>query len=323
MVQQWKKTLNATPPPVAVKTVLIAGAQDLDIPGPDYTFGFGFLDGKASADLIVADGGTGKRIRVESIAQGGQFEVPMTITAPQSLRVVLGWADPEVLILGDEFADKTLVNDLDLKVIDPSGNTVLPYVLDKDVPAQAATRGVNSVDNTEEVEIANAQVGVYRVVVNGTRVVSPQQFVLIGNGEVGMAAVPCVDPNEPNDTQTGAFGYLPSGEPTPGKICGATDVDFFKVRTNSNDPIRVTVTAGDTPLRVTLSSSIVPGATVDVPANGTNTVQTALGGSGSPLPTADVFIKVEAIGTVGAEASYTIRATYTFTPPPRRRAARG
>jgi hypothetical protein len=72
-----------------------------------------------------------------------------------------------------------------------------------------------------------------------------------------------------------------------------------------------------------LSSSIVPGATVDVPANGTNTVQTELGGSGSPLPTADVFIKVEPTGTVGAEASYTITATYTFTPPPRRRAARG
>jgi len=323
LFQQWKRTFNgATPQPVAIKTLLIAGAQDVGNPGPDYTYGFGFLDGKASADLIVADGGSGKRIRIESAAQGAQFEAPMFITAVQNLRVVLGWSDPEVLVLGDEFIDNTLVNDLDLKVIDPNGNTVLPYILDKTQPAQAATRGVNTVDNTEEVEIPNAASGVYRLIVTGTRVTSSQQFVLIGNGEVGTAVPPCVDGNEPNDTQTAAFGYLPSGQPTVGKICGASDVDFFKVRTNSNDPIRVTVAAGDTPLRVTLSSSIVPPATMDVPANGTNTVETSLGNLPSPLPTADVFIKIEPIGTVGANATYTTTTTYTFTPPARRRAAR-
>jgi len=40
------------------------------------------------------------------------------------------------------------------------------------------------------------------------------------------------------------------------------------------------------------------------------------------LPTADVFIKIEPIGTVGANATYTTTTTYTFTPPARRRAAR-
>ena len=321
--QLWKNTFGTPPAPVVVKSVLFAGAQDVGNAGPDYTYGFGFLNGKVSADLILADGGTGKRIRIDSVTQGAQYEVPMTVSSVQDVRIVLGWADPEVLILGDEFADKTLVNDLDLKVIDPSGAVVLPYVLDKTQPTAVATRGVNTTDNTEEVEIANAVPGVYRIEVNGTRVTtSSQQFVLIANSEVGTTVPPCVDPNEPNDTPTGAFGYLPSGEPTPGKICGQSDVDYFKVRTNSNDPIVVAVTGGDTPLRVSLSGPNVASATMDVPANGTNSIQTNLGLGISPLPTVDVFVKIEPIGTVGPGASYTITATYKYTPPPRRHAAR-
>ncbi len=40
----------------------------------------------------------------------------------------------------DPLADATLVNDLDLKVIDPNGNETLPYVLDGKNPAQPANR---------------------------------------------------------------------------------------------------------------------------------------------------------------------------------------
>jgi hypothetical protein len=323
MVQQWKKTFNALPQPVDIKTLLIAGAQDIGNPGPDYTFGFGFLNGKASADLVVADNAQGKRIRTDTIAQGAQVDMPMTLATAQNLRVVLGWADPEVLILGDEFADNTLVNDLDVKVIDPSGNPTLPYVLNKVDPTANATRGVNTVDNTEEVEIANAAAGVYHVIITGTRVVSPQRYVLIGNGEVGNALPPCIDPNEPNDTQSAAFGYLSSGVLTNGRICSATDVDFFKVRTNSSNPIGVTVNAGDTPLRVTMSSNGTAFATMDVGANSSNTLQ---GSPASilplPLPTVEVFVKIQPIGTVGTNAGYTLTTTYTFNAPPRRRATR-
>lgn len=336
--QLWSKVEGSTASPEVLKVVLIAGAQDLGLTGPDYTFGFGFLDGKNSADLIVNDAGSGKRIRLNSLSQGGQFEVPMTLASPGNLRVVLGWADPEVLILGDEFADKTLVNDLDLKVIDPSGNTVLPYVLDKNDPCisttydpnspvincQPATRGVNNVDNTEEVEIANAPAGTYRVIVNATRIASGSQpFVLVGNGEIGNAVAPCVDATEPNDTAATAFGYLDSGVAQQGKICSQSDVDYFKIRTNTTNPIRVTVAAGDTPLRVTVTGNNVATTTVDVPANGSNTAQTQLALGISPIPTTDVLIKVEPIGTIGANASYTVTSTYTYIPAPRRRAAKG
>src|SRR2546423_944965 len=140
-----------------------------------------------------------RRIKIDKIATGDRMELPVTINARQALRAVLGWSDPEVVTFpdpsydGDPLAAITLVNDLDVKVIDPSGADVLPYVLSRDNPSQAATRGVNHVDNTEEVEIRNASAGTYKIVVTGASVTvnSPQTFVLVTNGELGVAALPC------------------------------------------------------------------------------------------------------------------------------------
>src|SRR6185295_16562751 len=106
-----------------------------------------------------------------------------------TLRVVLGWSDPDnasTLPL-DDFGPPLLVNDLDLKVIDPAGNEMLPYVLDARHPELPATSGVNHVDNNEELEISNAQTGTYRIVVAGTKVTvsSPQSFVVITNADLG------------------------------------------------------------------------------------------------------------------------------------------
>src|SRR5207244_7257948 len=101
-----------------------------------------------------ADGGNGSRIRTGTVHNGDTVEFPLSVAATQpNLRVVLGWFDPEIFPKPDDPLEApTLLNDLDVKVIDPSGATVLPYVLDKANPTKAATRSVNKVDTTEEVE---------------------------------------------------------------------------------------------------------------------------------------------------------------------------
>src|SRR5207237_482435 len=89
-----------------------------------------------------------------------------SVNSTQNVRVVLGWFDPDIASTNDTPLDTpSLLNDLDLKVIDPGGNTVLPYVLDKSNPGTPATRGVNTVDTTEMVEIKNAAPGQYRVII--------------------------------------------------------------------------------------------------------------------------------------------------------------
>jgi subtilisin family serine protease len=306
LVEQWKKSYGSAPFPVALRAAILAGADDLGNPGPDYTYGFGFLNAKASADLIVND-----RIRIGGLTQGATYETDVTVLSPQLLRVVATWIDPEVLIFGDELADKTLVNDLDLKVITPGGQTVLPYVLNPNSIQSAATRGVNTVDNTEEVEIANAAAGVYHVVLTATRISasSPQQFALTSSVPLGIVKAPCVDVTEPNDSEGQAYGFLALGVPVGGRICDQTDVDFFKIRADKAGTVSVTITSTDTPLRVTLNGQVSTMA-----AGTTSTVSTTVTGA------AQVILKVEATAAPGADGGYTLTATFPTDTPKRRRA---
>ncbi|HET7436846.1 MAG TPA: S8 family serine peptidase [Thermoanaerobaculia bacterium] len=187
LAQQWKQTFSgASAPAVALKTLMIAGAEDLGNAGPDYAFGFGLVNAQASADLIRSDNATGARIRTGAATQSGSYEYSLALTAPMNLRVVLGWADPEIAYVADELVPKALVNDLDLTIIGPDNAVTSPYVLDANNPTAIATRGTNNIDNTEEVEIANAAAGTYRIVVTGTNIAasSPQSFVVVANGPV-------------------------------------------------------------------------------------------------------------------------------------------
>jgi hypothetical protein len=56
-----------------------------------------------------------------------------------------------------------LVNDLDLRVITPSGSTNSPWVLNRNTPTNAATTGDNIVDNVEQISIPNPTTGTYLI----------------------------------------------------------------------------------------------------------------------------------------------------------------
>jgi Subtilase family len=320
VAQQWKLTFNnARPTPQQIKTLLIAGARDqvgdpsIDLPGPDYTYGFGLVDAQASVDLIRADAGTGSHVRTASVANGQTIEIPLTVTAAGKLRAVLGWADPEVVLppptdTEDPIADKTLVNDLDLKIVDASGNTTLPYVLDKNHPTVAATRGVNSVDNTEVVEIANAAPGNYRAVIAGKSVPvkSPQTYVFVSTlATAGTPVVQCTDSFEPNETALTAK-TISSGQVVSARACD-NDTDWFTFIVGRSGPVTVTVTTKDTPVTVQLNS---PGPTqvnlVPIPANTTMSVT----GTVSTTAAQGWFVKVTPTGTVSGDSSYTFTATF-------------
>ena len=317
LTQEWKQTFNnAKPLPAQLKAVLIAGAVDTGTAGPDYTNGFGALDAKASTDLIIADGGTGKRINTSTVAQGGTVDIPLTVSANGNLRVVLVWTDPEVILLGDDVATSALVNDLDLVVKDANGNQTLPYVLDKDNPFNAATKGVNKVDNVEEVEIKPATAGTYHLIVNGTRVSSnsPQQFVLISNaGTMGSAPPPCTDPTEPNDTQALAFG-LGSGQSVTAKLCAADDTDVFHFHVDKAGVLTYQITTNDTAVHVVLTGTGTGPTSEDVAANNGKIISSSVG-------VGDYYLTVTANGALGSNSSYTVAPTFPTITPGRGRVA--
>ena len=313
LVEQWRKTFSGqNPTPEMLKTLFIAGADDLGNPGPDYTFGFGLANAQASVDLILADNNTQSRIRTGTLSQGQEVETPLIVVAPGKLRVVLGWADPEVLLTADELANKTLVNDLDVKLIDPSGNTILPYVLDPANPSVPATRGVNSTDNVEEIEVANAAAGTYRLIIDGTNIANgpTQSYVLIANAPLG-AINTCTDSYEPNDTPATAFGNISSGSPLTARFCTQSDVDYFKFSA-ATGAVNATVTTNDTPVLVTLLSNGVQMAAKTIAPGMTDTIGfTEFGTTGNEL------VRLEPAGTIGPNAGYTL--TVSYSSPPRRR----
>jgi hypothetical protein len=326
MVEQWRRTFGASsnPKPEHLKALLIAGANDIGNAGPDYTYGFGLVDAKRSVDTIIADEGAGKRIRTLNFTQatGQSFENVATVAQAGTLRVVLNWPDPEVYTLGnDDPGFRTLVNDLDVKIIDPAGNTHLPYVLDKVAFTNPATRGVNTVDNTEMVEIPNAAPGAYRVIVTGTDVSEgPQTAVLISSvtlsGNTPPPPPPCADPTETgrsNDTAQTAIGNLSEGQLVIAAICSDSDVDFYSFNATAAGPVSVSITSKDTPLHVTLTG----GTAIDVPANSTRTI-TSNAGAGTTTFT----LSVSAAGARGTNSQYRFTPEFGTADKPRRRSVR-
>lgn len=321
LTEQWKRSYATQPSASALKALLIAGTDDLGNPGPDYTFGFGLVNAQTSVDLIRADEGTRQRIRTLSFAPGQQqqYELALVVTETQNLRVVLNWPDPHIELVpgGSDVADKALVNNLDLRVIDPSGATIHPWILNKDAIQANATRGVNDVDNVEVVDIPNATPGTYRVFAAGKTVMgpAPQSAVLVTNART---ARPCRDVQETggNDTADRAYGNLAAGQLVAAGLCSQADVDFYRFNVTKAGPVSVAIAAGDTPVRATLTGSGIS-RTQEIAANSTAT----LNASASTVPNL-VTLKIEAAGAIGPEPQYTFVPAFPEKRQPKRRTVR-
>ncbi|MHB0970919.1 MAG: S8 family serine peptidase, partial [Thermoanaerobaculia bacterium] len=325
LAEQWQRSYAGAIPPIdATRALIIAGAEDLGPTGPDYAYGFGLINAKNSIDLIRGDSPAGSRIRRGALTQGASLRFPLNFgTAPKG-RVVLAWTDPE----NTPYPEVALINDLDLKVLDPSGVEILPYVLDPTNPAAAATRGVNHRDTVEVVEIpAPSTAGHYTIIVSGSAVVTTeaQGFTLIANGAISSPPPPCIDPYEANDTMETGWGRLTSSAVYLPKFCAATDVDFFRFTADRSGSVTVAITAGETPLRATLfKSGTQVGSSIDVNANSSRTITTTAGsGSGQSIAPVPFIIRFEPIGQIGdEEGRYSFKATFGSSDPVRSRVTR-
>ncbi len=191
--------------PATMKAILAASARDLGNPGPDYTYGYGLVD--AVAAIGIADHGT---IVEDEIATGTVLRRSLEVAAGRPrLRVVLAWDDPP----GEPLALSSLVNDLDLRLIDPQGTSVRPFVLDPLFPEEAAARGRNPRDSSELVEVANPAPGRWLVEVSGAVTVGPQTLALVADAADGGAVA--VGENAVAVAGAGARSLLAQNAPNP------------------------------------------------------------------------------------------------------------
>jgi hypothetical protein len=183
-----------------IKALIIHTADDLGRPGPDYTFGWGLMNAKAAADLIMHhhDSPATNRMLEDTLDGADPVKTfPYRWDGTSPIRVTLCWTDPPASpVSGLDNPAPRLVNDLDLRVIGPGGGTThQPYVLNPSNPLSNATTGDNALDVVEQVFMASpAAPGVYtvRVTHKGTLTNGEQTFSVLISGaqdESGGASV--------------------------------------------------------------------------------------------------------------------------------------
>ena len=136
-------------------------AKDCGNPGPDYKFGYGRINGVRGVEVLE------KNTWFTGSVRNGET-VEKEITLPKgavALKVMLAWTDPH----GTPGADKILINNLDLKVTKGS-DEFLPWVLDPENPSVNAVRGIDDLNNMEQVTISNPVEGKYTLSVRGKEV---------------------------------------------------------------------------------------------------------------------------------------------------------
>jgi hypothetical protein len=159
-----------------LKGLMIHTADDLGNAGPDYQYGWGLINVKAAADVILTHKADTNRPKlIEGVLSRTTNEV-ITYTnnctfvwnGVSPIRATLVWTDPAgSAATNTESRTPNLMRNLDLKIISPNGTTNLPYVMPfvgTWTPASMslpATRGRNNVDNVEQVYLESPTVGTY------------------------------------------------------------------------------------------------------------------------------------------------------------------
>jgi hypothetical protein len=176
LLYQLYRQLNSgnNPKSGLMKAIACNSGRDLGNNGPDFSYGFGWLDLKRAALTIENN-----RYFTSTVANGIQNIHSITIPSNAAqLKVMLYWHDPPASLLSGQ----TLVNDLDLTVQTPSATTVFPKILDT-IPSHVtnvSTEGPDHINNIEQVVINSPQVGTYTITVNGNSVTqnSPQEYFI-------------------------------------------------------------------------------------------------------------------------------------------------
>ncbi len=159
-----------------IKASMLNTARDLGNRGPDFFYGWGRVNAYKALKLIED-----QRYTDSSIAQGITNSHTLSIpTNVEQLRVMVYWTDFEATAN----ASRALINDIDMQLITPLNDTINPWVLNTAPNATAlnspATRGVDNLNNVEQVTIDTVPSGNYTVLINGKAIPNgPQQYFIL------------------------------------------------------------------------------------------------------------------------------------------------
>jgi hypothetical protein len=176
LYQRYRQLNGGSDPKSAlIKAVACNGATDKGNTGPDYSYGFGWMNLLRSVDMLE------NHHYVSSTISNSNTNTH-TITVPANtaqLKVMLYWHDPPAALISNH----TLVNDLDLELRTPSSQTILPLSPDTSAAnlALPAISKADHINNMEQVVINAPAAGNYIINVKGTAITqngSQEYFVV-------------------------------------------------------------------------------------------------------------------------------------------------
>lgn len=188
------QVLNAA----SAKTLMVHSALEAGNVGPDALFGWGYINAKKGAEILVGKSNNTVIFNNETLSSGTPNMKKVTASGTEPLKVTISWIDPEYVVpanltWADAYNNRSsrLVNDLDLRIVDTVTGTIYqPWKLNALAPTAPATKGDNTVDNVEQVVIDAPVLGRdYRIeignkgtLVNNAGAAAPQNYSIIVTG---------------------------------------------------------------------------------------------------------------------------------------------
>ncbi len=147
------------PSSALIKAILISGASDVGLPGPDYESGFGSINAKNSFDIILDNNYIESRIATNSLINYDLI-IPDNVL---SATITLAWSDLPAF----SNSSVALMNDLDIKIKGPNNEEYLPWVLHADPSADSlgkpARYGEDHLNNVEQIVLQMPNTGEYAI----------------------------------------------------------------------------------------------------------------------------------------------------------------
>jgi hypothetical protein len=176
-----------------LKAIIIHTADEAGpSPGPDYQHGWGLINMQKAAAVITANNTT-HLINENVLNTGSTFSLPVVASGNGTITATIVWTDPKAQVepVGSALNNSTrkLVKDLDI-VIRKGATTYRPWILNPAAPASAATRGDNTRDNVEKVELTDVIPGeTYTIEITHKGILErgSQAYSLIVSGVGGQA----------------------------------------------------------------------------------------------------------------------------------------
>ena len=176
LMQEEYKLQNGDdlPPASLIKAIIANTAKDIGRPGPDFESGFGSIRGYEAIKAIDKN-----QFAIGQVKQGETFVVPVSVSPGSSqVKISLAWTDPAAIVE----APKALINDLDLEWREvATGQAWQPWILNStpnvDSLELRANRGKDTLNNIEQITLANPGPGEYEIIVHGKTIsVGSQDF---------------------------------------------------------------------------------------------------------------------------------------------------